>query len=750
MFDRLEAQRLDELLLPMSRRCAPGAYFVRVCTHGDAMDDVLRKYAEAARQRGAVLEGAIPNPNAVQLDALKRAVGDSFRTDSGFLSGVLDRWMPKMKPDLRREFAMGLSEALDGLQRQGKPEDVLRNVCFKLLCWLRDAFGPAANNLGTGEPPKVLFCCPAATTHELLLLSLLNRLGADVLLVEPEGDDGYLRRDPKSERSQLLDGGGTPFPKGFRLKQLGPAPSKPAAVKPGLTACTNAWMKQADYHEILTPVGNRGTDQSLFYNAFIRLRGVKDKQIYQTDLHRFYQRFTETGRRIVIVDEGLGKPEPDDVYSIRRRNSYPDADAMIADLAANLPGGGGTALNVLMRYAFEQTMGQARKSGLPMNRLMTAAVYLLCWVRRYHGQLFEGRWAGEVSCFVLMGSCRDAYEALYPVFLSWLPVDVLILAPDLNRPCQLRDERLLELTGEESLPVTRFPRDAGLQVNTLAADAEESLHRELMGTSGIFRNHEFSRAVSVTLRTTYDELFLLWSQALKYRPGFDVSGQSVTLPVLYASVAGVEGGRVDAYWQSVKRLLGKDTCFVKNLPMIPTGSTNSFMPLALDAVKGRVLRRETLRNHRLYPFGMLREETQAHILDKLQLMLDRRLIRGTYENGTEYTAVATIMSMDKALVRMLQGFDFTRENPKLVCLATDERGASLEDAILMTFLNLAGFDIAIFVPTGYQSIERHLNDNLPVSHQVGEYMYDLNVPDLDALPQPKGHSWLKNLWKWGE
>ena len=31
----------------------------------------------------------------------------------------------------------------------------------------------------------------------------------------------------------------------------------------------------------------------------------------------------------------------------------------------------------------------------------------------------------------------------------------------------------------------------------------------------------------------------------------------------------------------------------------------------------------------------------------------------------------------------------------------------------------------------------------------GEYLYDLTVPDLDALPQPKGPSWLRNLWKRG-
>ncbi|MFR7395193.1 MAG: YceG family protein [Blautia wexlerae] len=32
---------------------------------------------------------------------------------------------------------------------------------------------------------------------------------------------------------------------------------------------------------------------------------------------------------------------------------------------------------------------------------------------------------------------------------------------------------------------------------------------------------------------------------------------------------------------------------------------------------------------------------------------------------------------------------------------------SLQDSILVTFLNLAGFDILFFVPTGYQSVENY-------------------------------------------
>ncbi len=55
----------------------------------------------------------------------------------------------------------------------------------------------------------------------------------------------------------------------------------------------------------------------------------------------------------------------------------------------------------------------------------------------------------------------------------------------------------------------------------------------------------------------------------------------------------------------------------------------------------------------------------------------------------------------------------------------------------------------LFIPTGYQTIERFLNDNYPVEHQIGDYMYDLSVPDFDTLPAAKGRNWLNNMLRRG-
>ena len=100
------------------------------------------------------------------------------------------------------------------------------------------------------------------------------------------------------------------------------------------------------------------------------------------------------------------------------------------------------------------------------------------------------------------------------------------------------------------------------------------------------------------------------------------------------------------------------------------------------------------------------------MLDKLQLLIDQKVIKGTFENGTEYTIIGTVLNLSKDLIRMIQKFDFTKKNPKLIYVNAGEKMLSLEDSIVVAFLNLVGFDILFFVPTGYHSLSIHLSSHL--------------------------------------
>jgi hypothetical protein len=109
------------------------------------------------------------------------------------------------------------------------------------------------------------------------------------------------------------------------------------------------------------------------------------------------------------------------------------------------------------------------------------------------------------------------------------------------------------------------------------------------------------------------------------------------------------------------------------------------------------------------------------------------------------------MNLNMDMVRKIQSFDFTKSNPKLVYVNPGERVISLEDSIIIAFLNLIGFDIVFFVPTGYQSVEKFFNATVMEEHQIGQYVYDLNVPDLRRFVVKKQPtSWRDRIFKRGK
>ena len=395
-------------------------------------------------------------------------------------------------------------------------------------------------------------------------------------------------------------------------------------------------------------------------------------------------------------------------------------------------------------------LDEAKLPGMNLNRLTNKAVYLLCWLKRYQTKLFVNWKMPEIGCFIHMGGCKNENEALFLRFLARLPVDVLILNPNQNVPCCLKDSLLYEIHYPESLSAERFPQEnTDIQIGTTAYHAERELDTLMYQDSGMYRNQQYQKASTVNLKTMYEEIWLLWKEELKYRPNFSTVNDTVNLPVLFAKVSGVKDGQVQPYWSGIKALITEDTFVIKAAPFLDSMDENPMRAHATEFFRNGRVQKAKIKAHRDYAYGVLREEIQEHMLDKLQLLIDKRLIKGTFENGTEYTIVATVLNLPRELVRLIQKFDFTKKNPKLIYLNTGEKVISLEDTILTAFLSLVGFDVIFFVPTGYQSVEKYFNRKLMDEHQIGDYMYDLQVPDFGRISLNTRPGWRDKIFKRG-
>lgn len=756
MFTHKKIKNLDDFFTEMDNRPDKGVYFYRINGYTDEIGRFIQKYYEAARLSGVIIEGKIPNPDEKNLSYYEEIMGKDFRMSPEFIAQSLRKWLPRMNDYQRGNVAGSIYETLETLRKTGKNENMLKNAYIKFMCWLYYRFERIVNMLGENRVPKILYEGEIGN-YELLLITVLSNAGCDVVLLQYHGDAKYLSLDAGSRLSDNL---ALPdmkeFPPHFNLKWVRTEQQNALnneriyGTKPQALNCTNAWIGGKGFPDFKKSVTARGNDPKLFYNCYYRINGVEDKAVYVNDLYQLWLELRNNSRRVVIVDACIPAPSMEEIAAVKRRN-YTRQDEMLTDLSANIKYSANIELQRLMVKAFLDVMLAAAKlPGRSLNKLTNQAVYMLCWIRRYQKELFSNWKMPEISCFFHMGPCQNENEALFLKFLARIPVDVLILNPNLNTKCCLEDSLLYEMNFTESLPLMRYPQqNADVQIGTAAYHAERELDALMYQDSGIYRNRQYAKADSITLQTMYEEIQILWKEELKYRPNFSTENGVVTLPVIFAKVSGVKDGLVPKYWSAAKELMTEDTFVVKTVPYIDSAASNPMKAFSTEFFKNGRLQKKKIKDHQSYHYSYLRDEIQEHILDKLQLLIDRKLIKGTFENGTEYTVIATILNMPKEIVRLIQKFDFTKKNPKFIYFNTGEKMISLEDSILTAFLNLVGFDVLFFVPTGYQNVEKHFNRKLMEEHQIGEYVYDLQVPNMALVSSNTRPTWRDKIFRKG-
>ena len=104
------------------------------------------------------------------------------------------------------------------------------------------------------------------------------------------------------------------------------------------------------------------------------------------------------------------------------------------------------------------------------------------------------------------------------------------------------------------------------KIATVAYSAERELDTALYGGDTIFRDRQFEKMDSAVLKTTLDEIFILWDQPAKFRSGFAVRGDRVVVPTIFAKINGVDDGDLKSYWRQVEEMITPLTTYIIKSP----------------------------------------------------------------------------------------------------------------------------------------------------------------------------------------
>ena len=592
--------------------------------------------------------------------------------------------------------------------------------------------------LGNDDVPKIIFW-GNVNFSELSTLKILSNAGADIILVQPGGDSKYMTIDPKSEYSIDLGMGSESFPAGFDLqwllKQHEEDKSKRLLYsnKANAKANTNTWLS-GDLFEDLKNT-RRGENTSFFYNMFARINGCDNRNTYVNNLYLLYQDLKKANRSIKVINNKITNPSVDEISKIKRGN-YANENQLIMDLKKNINLKSNTFIDVA-RDAFVDTMIETGKlMNMDLNKMMNKGIYILCWFQRYIPDLLGNTDIhSPAPILIYFGNVETDTESLFLNMVAKLPIDVIIFNPE-KKGDKLTGERLYEVHFEETLKVNEYPTDGNnLSMGTMAYNAERDLDTMMYSDTGMYRDMQFSKANIIKLSTTYEEINIYWKQEARFRPNFSTVDDIVNIPVMFAKISGVANSDTDTYFKNIKDLLTDTTLIYKNENIYDRNCTVAAgVP---SFFKNGRLDREGIKHSQIYKYDYLRAETQDYILDKLSELLRRKTIAGTGQNGTEYKIITIVLDLPKEILRFIQSFDFTKCPPKLIIVNTTETVISLEDSIIVAFLNLIGFDIVFFIPTGYDNVNKYFNNQIMEEHIIGNYLYDIAIPDFNRLRSVK-------------
>lgn len=713
--------------------------------NADVFRNMLIGSFAAAQKSGLFFEGKIPMASTTEITAAADYAAADI-TDAQSVGAGLKSWLSSQRlPYSAEALTPALLEAVSLCGMNG------RNTYYVILCWLIKYLSIR---------PESLVFIGAGTLRELFFLYIMSLAGVKVIYVS-YGMDKDFERFPHAEAVQTVGGSRNEMLQiDFahidltKAEQVSAMRASAGQVegKVQRLSTTAAGIFEDFMTDRRTRVIKNGgvfTEDGVIPVYCAALIGYDDEAVYSNMLLKFKEGFAGSKKQLIFIEKPLANPTADEIKLLGSvtRNSTSD---MIDDLALKIKLNGDP-----VRTALAQTELRKLLNELYTGNQTVAFNYgskLISWLYRCTQARKYAVQYEDIPVILYYGAISQS-ELYFLNFMSRCGFDVIYITPD---------KQLLDLVIDKNqggrMQIFQLPqsRESGsypdkpvkMKMATVAYSAERELDTMLYGgDAGIFRDFQFPNSQTVTLKTTLEEIGILWKQEARFRQGFGTSGNLVTVPNIFAKISGVKDGNVSAYWEEIRGRLTPET-------ILRVKEAKDPQPGNLDLSAYRSFYRngkidtERLKGSTLNRCSYLPDRIQDMYLYKLQEAVDSGFLKLT---GDELmcSVLHYGLNMDKEFMKTLQAFDFTKQLPKLIWIDAVEQTFTLEECIQLVLCNLIGFDILIYTPTGYKNLETFVSADAFEEHTLNEFMYDLEVPKFRIPSETKNSGFFGRLFRKG-
>lgn len=615
-----------------------------------------------------------------------------------------------------------------------------KNTYFVMLCWLMKYLGK--------RPNAVLFV-GSATLKELYFLYMLHAAGVRVTLVSYGLDKDFEKlpykskiyiKDGKQKAPIQIDFEKIDLSKEAKLSEMRAAASHVSGLVKRMDTSAAGIFDDVikDRKSRVIQSGGVYTDDGEIPVYCAALVGYEDETVYTNMLVKFKESFAGLKKQLIFIEKTLENPNAEEVRALGTVPRTSTAD-MIDALAMLIDLKGDKTRTALAQKALRELLSELNTGNQTVvfnygNKFITW-LYRCTQARKYSVQ-YE-----DIPVVLYYGDISQS-EVYFLNFIMQCGFDVVYISPNKINLKTVVDKNLNGLMQIFELPQTKesgtYPTKAiKTKVATVAYNAERDLDTMLYGgDTGIYRSFQFPNSQSVTLKTTFEEISILWKQEARFRTGFTTSGNLVSVPNIFAKISGVEDGNMNAYWDDVRDMLTPETILIIKKPN-PAENASEDLSAYRQFYRNGEIDTEKLKASTMNKYSYLPDRIQDMLFYKLQETVSSNFIK---LQGDELmcSVLHFGMNLGKDFLQLVQRFDFTKTIPKLIYIDAVEDTFTLSECIQTVMCNLIGFDVLIYTPTGYKNIETFVSVDAFEEHIMNQFVYQTEVPKFKIPSAKKG------------
>ena len=700
----------------------------------DNFRSLLIEQFVAANKNGLFFKEKLPAATTDEISAAAEYTAASFE-NAVDIQKALDMWLHSKNipcDSARLSEIMAKAVAECGVNK--------KNTYFVMLCWLIKYLS---------SRPATLLYIGSATLRELYFLSMMNAAGVNVTLVSYGLDNDFEKfaykdtvtvRGGRNTAPLQVDFTKIDLSREAKLSQMRAASERVDGIVKRFDTSAAGLFEDFIKDRRSRVVGSGGvfTEDGEIPVYCAALIGFDEDAVYTNMLVKFKESFAGLKKQLIFIEKPLENPNADEVKALGTVTRTSTAD-MIDELALTINLSGDRTRTALAQKTLRELLNELNTGNQTV--VFNYATKIITWLYRCTQARKYAVKYEDIPVVLYYGDISQS-ELYFLNFMSRCGFDVVLITPNKSNLALVVDKNVGGRMQVFELPQTKdsgsYPTAAvKMKVATVAYSAERDLDTMLYGgDTGIYRSFQFPNSQSLTLKTTFEEIAILWKQEARFRQGFSTSGNLVSIPNIFAKISGVENGDVNKYWDDIRDKLTPQTILVVKQPNDQAAQQAADLSVYRQFYRNGQIDTEKLKKSNLNRYGYLPDRIQDMLFYKLQ----ETISSGFVKLGGDDLMCGVLhfgLSFNKEFLQIIQKFDFTRTIPKLIYIDNLEDTFTVQECIQIVMCNLIGFDVLVYTPTGYKNLETFVSSDAFEEHIMDKFLYDTEVPKFRIPAEEK-------------